>query len=287
MENPDNAGLFIPIDFLASIVERHEGGRLSRADIWMMAALVSSEVAEDRIELGFPFQWVGRQNCEDLFDGDCGVDFNGDDARCGSTRGPHRELCHGTSGTITVLEFFEDEFGFDAQQVVAIMGAHSVGRMRRQTLGFDGPDGWDLSNLRLDHGYYIELAGGPNGIPNFELNMVDNSDLSDDIPDRPQWEVDINGSRLVMLHTDIALVRQLEEGDNLNADGTVTCDFLDNNDNQCPDAVDTIDHVIRYSESREDFLSDYREALELMVANGYLMEGECPRGSVCELTLNM
>ena len=284
MANPDNSGLRLPINRLDRIVDDYESQGLSRTDIWMLSAVVASDVAESEVGLQFPFQWVGRQTCEDL--NDVCIDFNGDVVQCRDTTGPHRELCHGTSGTATILDFFDEEFGFNAQQVTAIMGAHTIGRMRRQTLGFDAPSGWDLTNDQLDHGYYAELVGDDDPVedaPDWNLRFIDNEDL-DDIPRRPQWEAEVNGRRLVMLHSDMALVRQIDEGVNILDDGDVTCQFKGGDaNNQCPEAEATMPHMIRYRRSRESFLVDYREALELMISNGYQKLGECLQGQVCHL----
>jgi hypothetical protein len=281
MSNPDNAGLFLPINFLDRIVRTYEDEGLSRTDIWMLSAVVAANVAETEIGLEFPFQWIGRQTCEEVNQGNCGADFNGDSARCSSTTGPHRELCHGTSGTTTVLDFFDEEFGFNPQQVAAIMGAHTIGRMRRETLGFDAPSGWDITNNQLDHGYYIELVG--DDTPDWSLKFVENNDL-DGIPRRPQWEAEVDGRRLVMLHSDMAMVRQLDEGVNLREDGSVDCEFK-GPQNQCPEASATMPHMLRYRRSREAFLVDFREALDLMISNGYHMLGDCLHGQVCQLLL--
>lgn len=37
------------------------------------------------------------------------------------------------------------------------IGAHSLGRARKENSGFDGP--WDLSQTKLDNGFYRSLAG--------------------------------------------------------------------------------------------------------------------------------
>jgi hypothetical protein len=292
MGNPDNAGLLLPINVLNNIVRTYEVQGLSRTDIWMLSAIVAANVAETEIGLEFPFQWIGRQTCDEVHQGNCGVqEFNGDDddsapSSCTSTTGPPRELCHGTSGTTTILDFFDEEFGFNPQQVAAIMGAHTIGRMRRENLGFDAPAGWDLTNNQLDHGYYAELVGaGDDPIedtPDWRLTFVENNDLNG-IPRRPQWEAEVNGRRLVMLHSDMAMVRQLD----VKEDGSVDCDFKGGGqqNNQCPEATATMPHMIRYRRSLEAFVVDFREVLDLMISNGYHKLGDCLRDQVCQLLL--
>ena len=178
------------------------------------------------------------------------------------------------------MNFFDQEFGFNAQQVAAIMGAHSLGIMSRRISGFDGPNGWDLTNRELDNGFYRELVGAQ--APNWRLRFVENGDL-DGIPRRPQWEAMVDGRRLVMLHSDIALVRQIDEGVNINEDGGASCNFIGTN--RCPNAAATFQHITRYQNSQENFLVDYGNALNDMIANGYEMKGGvCPLGQVCQLS---
>jgi cytochrome c peroxidase len=69
--------------------------------------------------------------------------------------GPHHLMCHGGAGTATMQQFFQNEFGFNDQQITAIMGAHSVGAMHRENSGHVGK--WDLSNNSLDAGTWHKL----------------------------------------------------------------------------------------------------------------------------------
>ena len=142
MINPDNAGLEKPIAVLDPIVNAFSSQGLTRTDIWMLSALVATQSAmppDDR-DIDFPLQWIGRRTCEELVD--CGVDFSGNPTVCASMRGPHVAQPHGTLGTASIQQFFEQEFNFNPQQVTAMMGAHSVGQMRRENSGHSGK--WDL-----------------------------------------------------------------------------------------------------------------------------------------------
>jgi hypothetical protein len=283
MSNPDNAGLIMPIDALAALVDEYEPQGLSRTDMWMLSAVVASDVAETQVGIEFPFQWIGRKTCQELNNNNCGNDHEENQASCTQFSGPNRELCHGTSGTTTILDFFEREFNFNAQQVAAIMGAHSVGAMRRVNLGFEGRSGWDLTNAELDHGYYVELVGADDPVesaPGWTQVEQDNENLRG-IPNRMQWELSVNNTRLVMLNSDVALVREIDENVNMEVDGRVDCTFK--GPNACPTTPSTMSHMIRYRNSRERFLSDYRDALQLMIDNGYRKGSNCPAGQVCQL----
>ena len=281
MSFPDNAGLLMPIDALQPIVDRYSSQGLSRTDIWMLSAVVAADVAEVDSGVDFPFQWIGRKTCEELHDGDCGLNSQGNSSACTPTEGPHRSLCHAdTAGTDTINEFMSSAYGFNPQQIAAIMGAHTVGAMRDVNLGFDGRHGWDRSNSKLDQGYYLELVG--DNAPNWTQVQLSNSDIPG-IPPRFQFQATVEGLSLTMLNSDIAMVRNLVEGENLMPDGNVTCNF--SGTNACSRNTPFFDVMKRYSLSRFLFLNDFRDALDLMIENGYWRGGSCEEDEVCVLTL--
>ncbi|KAL3919385.1 MAG: hypothetical protein SGILL_003781 [Bacillariaceae sp.] len=271
MTNPDNAGLEKPIKALKPIVDKHAGGILTRTDIWMLSALVAIEEALpfSQRDMEFSTQWVGRKTCESL--GDCGVGFDGSATECSAMRGPHIELPHSTVGTKTIQEFFEDEFDFDPQQTTAIMGAHSVGRMFQENLGFVGI--WDVSLAELDVGYWTELVADP---PNFEIRQVNNNHLPD-IPNRLQWQAELDDTDITvtMMNSDIALVRNIGDID------TVDCTFQDG-DNACSKETPFFPHARRYSSSTSAFLSDFHEVMLLMINHKHEKPlDECPESKIC------
>jgi hypothetical protein len=251
--NPDNGGLSSSINALQPIADKYEGQGLTRTDIWALAAVVTSEFLQPSTgaRISFPFQWIGRRTCGQLRNNQCGRDFNGAVTTCAANRGPHHNICHGDSGTTKMLDFMRQQFGMNPQQVAAIMGAHTIGIMTRKELGFDSPNGWDLTNSRMDNGYFVELVGSPtHTLPNWKQVVVN------------------------MLNTDMALVRDIN-------DGSVSCSFTGNN--QCGEAGQTIDTVKRYANSRQAFLEDYRDALNVMLDAGYTGRGSC--AGVCRLTV--
>jgi hypothetical protein len=150
MTNGSHAGLAKPIEALSPIVAQFANQGLTRTDIWMLSALVATEIAlpDDMKDISFGLNFIGRKTCETF--GDCGNDSQGQPTTCEEMRGPHVEMCHGGAGTATMHNFFETEFGFTPQQITAIMGAHSVGGMHRENSGNRG--NWDLSKASLDAG---------------------------------------------------------------------------------------------------------------------------------------
>jgi cytochrome c peroxidase len=257
MANPDNGGLDRPIGDLQPIVDQYAPLGLSRTDVWMLSGLVASEVAtprELRDDVGdFPLRWFGRRTCD-------GGDMLG---------GPHRDLCHGTAGTQTVRTFFQNEFNFGDQQIVAIMGAHSVGRMRREDTGNEGT--WDKTPTRLDSGYYLEATFVA---PDFRLVEVDNSDLGGSIPNTVQWqgiadEGEDTETVITMLNSDLALVMDV------NDVGEIDCDFLDDNDNACSRDTPFRPFMEEFAEDTELFLNDFRDVLNLMIDHGHSKDEGC------------
>jgi cytochrome c peroxidase len=279
LSNPDNAGLKMPMDFLQPIVFKYEDEGLSRTDIWMLSAVVASDVSESSAGMDFPFRWIGRKTCEQINNGNCGRNSRGESTRCTPAEGPHRVLCHAdTAGTQTINNFMSSQFGFNPQQTAAIMGAHTVGAMRAVNLGFQGLSGWDLTNNELDQGYYVELVD-PEG-PAWKQVRRSNSGLQG-VPARWQFESTVDGLDLVMLNSDIAMVRNLVEGENLMSDGRVSCTFSGNN--ACDDDTPFLPFMKRYAGSRSLFLADFRDALEEMIENGYARDKVCGDNEVCVL----
>ena len=270
MANPDNAGLDKPINVLQNIANDFESRGLTRTDIWTLAALVATETALPSAErdILFDMQWVGRQTCEQKVD--CGVDFNGNLSTCTAMRGPHVPQAHATMGTRSIQSFFEAEFDFSPQQVTALMGAHSVGQMHRQNSGFEGR--WDLSSTQLDGGYWIELIGNP---PDFFLEDVINDDLSG-MPNRRQWAGIVSpDSRVTMLHTDIALVRFVDDMQN----GNSNCGFT--GFNACSQDTPFMPHAQRYVASNRDWLFDFRDVLNVLSEHGHEKRINCPFSRIC------
>lgn len=152
MTNPSHAGLAKPIESLSPIVDIFTDQGLTRTDIWVLSALVATEIArpDDLTDINMDLHWIGRKTCESF--GDCGNDSQNMPTVCTEMLGPHREMCHGGAGTATMQKFFEDEFNFTPQQITAIMGAHSVGAMHRENSGHSG--NWDLSSTALDAGEF-------------------------------------------------------------------------------------------------------------------------------------
>ena len=299
LNNPDNNGLLEPIEEIADIVEAYKEW-YSRADVWAMATLVSADkslvvldddgnLVESRPEgITFPMTHIGRKDCE-------GADHRG-------IGGPEVDMPSNDLSTHELLEFFSDEFSFDADETVAIMGAHSVAVAHRENVGFGNlgvEQGWVClaDEYILDNRFYDMLVGDEgdevNTAPNWELEFVNNTEIEGDIPNRYQWanKDKCEEERPIMTNADMALVRDFSDYISTDENGTtgkVNCTFKDENKDEptrrglrfevpaemagevaCPVASETIDIVMEYKLNNTLFLYDFQSVLGKMVNNGY------------------
>jgi hypothetical protein len=175
------------------------------------------------------------------------------------------------------------------------MGAHTLSTARRENSGFDGEHGWVNNPNRLANGYYnmivAPLPGREDAIiaPDWNIELVDNSDLG--TSNKYQWihqkdpnredANDINLEIIIMLNSDIALVRDLEG--HLEEDGNVqTCQFRCLNNvcrpgepPRCPHAQQTFDFAREYEDDNLLWLNDFSAAFRKMLIRGYDHESTC------------
>lgn len=284
--NGDNFGLDIPIAALEPVVDLYSHFGVTRADLWVLAALEGANdtqrhFPEDGPTLrDFAMEWVGRPTCEDL-NSVC-ADADGNDVGCSQDRGPHRELPSPHLDTHGLLEYFLVEFDFqEPWETVAIMGAHSLGTLSRENSGFNGPNGWLGNTNNLDNNYYDALVGGASESDTFEALMesadweqvyVSNEEFG--TPNRWEYERGVD-PHFVMLNADIALVRDLS-GLVEDDEGKVsTCQIRCGRRNgtgcalpRCPHAADTWDAVVMYKFDNEQFLADFEAAFKKMLTTG-------------------
>eukprot|EP00951_Prasinocladus_malaysianus_P031635 scaffold304162_cov33-Prasinocladus_malaysianus.AAC.1 len=150
LDDPDNFGLDIPMDALDPIVEAfpyNETG-LSRADIYALAGLQGAYDSQP-VEPGargfyeYELEFSGRPDC----DGDY-------------RKGPHREMPQSTGNGEYVITYFKETFGLEnVTEIVALMGAHSLGQASMDNSGYNGT--WLGHPHYLDNTYFDELMAGP------------------------------------------------------------------------------------------------------------------------------
>ena len=291
MLNGDNAGLDIPIEALHPVVDLYSHFGVTRADLWVLAALEAAhDVQQANVKRQFVMEWVGRPTCEAL-NSPC-LDKDGNEVDCTEDRGPHRELPSPHLDTHGLLDYFKKEFDYqESWETVVIMGAHSLGTLSRANSGFNGPNGWLGNPNELDNAYYDRLVGGDAATPtdDFETLMraadwgqvyVNNGAIG--TPNRWQYERGVNPDHFVMVNADMAIVRDLS-GYIDDDEGQVTgCQIRCTRQNghgcalpRCPHAAETWDAAVEYKFDNDKFMKDFEVAFKKMLTTGATTSNGC------------
>lgn len=284
--NPDNAGLEDVIDALAPIVEQHvvvqntnsmpgpgdsgssSGGmgaepNLSRADVWVLAALEGAKAGQNLGEMDmvdFPMQWIGRRDCETR-DEIC-TNSEGNIVECSTKKGTHREMPETDSHTFDLFTWYLEEFGFDFKQVITLMGGNF----------------WTRNGGVLDNHFYGHLVGGES------INEEDEV-FYDEAPcwqqtENLEWEA--CGSNLSddeLLNIDVSLVRNFEDYMDEDVPGKVLCQFVEQMGNAivvCPVSDHMYFMVIgEFKADNNYWLNDFQDVLSQIFLTGYDAGGAC------------
>ena len=166
--DPANAGLQHARVFLEPVKAKHSW--ITYADLWTLAGVVAIK------EMGGPsIPWQGGR-----------TDYTGD------TKLPPRGRLPDAAQGSDHLRFIFNRMGFNDQEIVALSGAHSLGRCHSDRSGFEGA--WVNNPTRFSNQYYRLLLSLrwkrktlPNGMEQF-TNYDEDSE-----------------TELMMLPTDIAL----------------------------------------------------------------------------------
>jgi len=238
VNNHDNAGL---ADLVASLdtlyLANSYDSLLSRADFWALAGvyavdktieLNNDDCDEDDCEVpdsGLVFQW-GRTDCDTAPYTDVDVGL------------PSALLDHAN-----VMSFFAGEFGFDDNETVALLGAHTLGRASSDNSGFSGT--W--------------INGEANFFNNEYYKKLVDSSLTwrhrDAGTDNWQWNVP---GEVFMLNVDVALYKDIL----VNSVGESSCDFT-----TCA-AAPTATVVEAFAASNDAWITEFTKVYTKMLAHG-------------------
>jgi len=238
VNNHDNAGL---ADLVASLdtlyLANSYDSLLSRADFWALAGvyavdktieLNNDDCDEDDCEVpdsGLVFQW-GRTDCDTAPYTDVDVGL------------PSALLDHAN-----VMSFFAGEFGFDDNETVALLGAHTLGRASSDNSGFSGT--W--------------INGEANFFNNEYYKKLVDSSLTwrhrDAGTDNWQWNVP---GEVFMLNVDVALYKDIL----VNSVGESSCDFT-----TCA-AAPTATAVDAFAASNDAWITEFTKVYTKMLAHG-------------------
>lgn len=131
-----NAGLpDVAVGLLKPISDKYVPDTISHADLWVLAANVAIEVmGGPDIKTRF-----GRKDAKDSSE---------------SVESQVGRLPDGDKGIDHLREIFHPK-GFDDKDIVALSGAHTVGKCNLDRSGFDGP--WTEEPLKFDNTYFKEM----------------------------------------------------------------------------------------------------------------------------------
>jgi len=148
VNHPSNSGLDRVLHKIDHLVEKFEG--LTYADLYMLAGNVAISFVE-----GPRIHFCGGRRDEPLPRPGIPDDFPEGLLPAAAMEGDDLENMSLQKITDHVIEIF-DRMGFDAGETVALLAAHSVGRMHTNNSGFEGT--WDTTEFIMDNMYFTVLA---------------------------------------------------------------------------------------------------------------------------------
>eukprot|EP00041_Stephanoeca_diplocostata_P005945 m.71658 g.71658 ORF g.71658 m.71658 type:complete len:399 (+) comp16088_c0_seq1:100-1296(+) len=160
-----NAGLGIMRSLLQPVYDKNPD--VSKADIWIAAG-------------AFAVEATGGPSCP--------VAFCRSDAADNSQCPENGRLPDATQGAQHLRDVFY-RMGFDDREIVALSGAHTLGRCHLSRSGFDGP--WTTNPLKFDNEYF--------------RNLLEKTWIPKKYSGKPMME-DQETGLLAMLPTDMALI---------------------------------------------------------------------------------
>jgi len=217
--------------------------KLSRADFWAFAATLAIKHTRDEAEdndilPNIPI-FFGRKDCSTSPDVD-------------DTITQTKPFPSGIAGWQSSFNWLHTNFGFNQEETVAILGAHTIGRTHPDDSGFNGP--WVRPWGTFDNFYYQQIINGAwqqRETPNLLLK---------------EW-AESDEPRFIMLNVDIALWRNLDAVFVPNdCSGAVSCG---SNITQCPINSITRDIVEGFADDNQLWLNKFVPAFIKMITAGY------------------
>lgn len=192
MDVPDNAGLELSVNYLDARSDAWLEAGLSKADLYALASMVAANMAlgNNGWDSDLSNFEIGRTDCSDP---DSFEEFP--------------DAHHAP------FQFFEDNFGFNADETTILFGAHTLGRAQLGNSGFNGF--WTNNQLELGNEFFERIEDDP-----WDQEAVGNGNF--------QWD---QNNRFA-LNADMFLVRNL----NPDANGREINNGCRNDFDNCPDA---------------------------------------------------
>ena len=235
-DNPDNAGLAdIVADLDTVYVDNSYAQLLSRADFWAYAGYCALNYAVENHNNG----------CVDDCVPDLGLVFKYGRVDCSTS--PYTTADVGLPSPHYnyegLMDFFATEFGFTADEVVALMGAHTLGGAESFNSGFKGS--WVQGETSLfNNNYYSIMIESANTWRQRDVSETDT----------PVYEW-IARNVGFMLNSDMAIYKEFT----VNDDGSSSCTY-----DNCP-ATDSAATVEKYAASNDVWFPDFAAVFTKMV----------------------
>ncbi|KAF6039354.1 APX2 [Bugula neritina] len=165
---------------------------MSRADFWILCSVEALQTARQnagRAPLNINMVY-GRQDCPDGPNTASTVNAaNFPDPR---------------QGLAVTVQWCLDTFGLSSQFCVALLGAHTLGRARKEASGFEGAWVPESGEFLLNNAFYVELVIGP-------WVQVDKKPSSTLGEQRWQFEKSVAGEpNILMLNVDMCLLKDIQ-----------------------------------------------------------------------------
>lgn len=267
-DSDENKGLKRYTDLIEPILNEHPES-CTRADFWALAGLLAAEsllpgdtTFDDGKTFEDGYRW-GRLS-EDTCDYKVGR-LPGHQLNCDDSLAPLMRL------------------GFNESEVVALMGAHSVGRTHTDVTGFERT--WDDSPDTLDNNYYTAMEVIEWG----RAERISMESSMQDAQDKDRFWINFTGDNSsIMMNVDVCLGFEIGNNDKnttpvtpsnscqvnwspqtLTTDGFQTI-APDGSAKTCPRPDRTTQEAVKnYKDDQKDFLNDFRAAFTKLTRVGY------------------
>jgi hypothetical protein len=201
LKDSSNAGLDEYVEALEPVYEKFHKV-ISRADLWQLAGQVAFVRGGLNKKCDAPLHhkcvffdmefWWGRKDCH------TSPNYLGDDD-AGDAHGDFHE----------VHRILYGDFGLNDREIVAVLGAHSLGGAHRHSSGFNYH--WQHQHTTFDNQYYKNLIS----LKYFHENVAEDVEEGEraDPNEPPKLEFvneDIEDQELLMLNTDISLFKKVK-----------------------------------------------------------------------------
>ena len=236
LDNEDNAGLEDIVTLLEEVyADNNFSELLSRADFWAYVGILAIERTV-------------RNNNNNCDSDDCSVTtpvFNFQYGRVDCDTAPSTDADVGLPGSNLdydgLTSYFEDNFGFNENETVALMGAHTLGGARRTNSGHSGSwvtgeRGWFNKN------YYSIMIDAANAWTQTVITTI------------YQWDSDAG----FMLNADMAIYKDIQ----VDSTGLSACTY-----DECT-ASPTADLVTAYAGSNDVWMDDFVAVFTKMINHG-------------------